>query len=237
MPDAAALLQPGIRDERGLALVGLLDRLDQIPIERLLVYLFDEVDASALPHLVDQFDMHDFVRETTPNAAVRALLKGAIDLKRHLGTRWAVEYVCTALGVPIEFTDWHETVPQGPRHTFSVIGWANDATVVLSAGIQRELIKMIRAAKRLSQHETVSVGAQLGSVLGIAAAAEAGVFLDTDAPSSGRDRATASLGLAAVADACVTLDTGAAVGGRVATGAILGLGGVVIPLQLTDVWG
>lgn len=49
------LLQPSLRDERGLALEPLIARLGRLDLSTLLVYAIAQVAPSALPHLAEQF--------------------------------------------------------------------------------------------------------------------------------------------------------------------------------------
>lgn len=229
-------IQPGILDERSPGLMALVERFDEIPLEALLVYLIDHVDASVLPYLVDQFDMGDFIRETTNEATTRSMLKSAIDLKRHLGTTWALKFVADALGLPIEVVDWHQADPQLDRHTFIARAWANDAQVPMSSDAQAELIRLIGVAKRYSQHETVQMGGGLGSLLGLAGAAEYGNALDLDAAASGRDMTAATLGLAGATDIGNALDLDAIASGRDLAAATLSLASAADPFQLTELW-
>lgn len=205
-------IQPGILDERSPGLMALVERFDAIPIEDLLVYLIDHVDTSVLPYLVDQFDMGDFIRETTPEATTRAMLKNAIALKRKLGTEWAVKFVAESLGLPIEFIDWH----QGdlPRHTFKARAWAAGAAAPMDAWHQAELQRLITVAKRTSQHETIEMGLATNGNLAAGIALDVGVLLEIDGLAGGRDTATAPLAAGIAADAGVVLDLDGVAGGR-----------------------
>jgi phage tail P2-like protein len=228
-------IQPGILDERAPGFMALADRFDAIPIENLLVYLIDHVHASALPHLVEQFDMGDFIRETTSEATTRAMLKSAIDLKRKLGTEWAVKFVADTLGLPIEFIDWHRADPQLPRHTFVARAYANDARVVMDGEHQAELIRLIRVAKRGSQHETVEMAAAMDWSLGLAAGAAPGQRVDAQETADGRDGVGLDIGIAGAAASGVRLDAGLAAAGRDTAEATLGMAGAVAATNTTDV--
>lgn len=77
--------------------------LKTIPIEKLMIYLFDTVDASLLPFLLVQYNMGGFNGEIlaeTDNEK-RELLKGAIKLHRIKGTPGGIREVIKRLG----FTD------------------------------------------------------------------------------------------------------------------------------------
>jgi phage tail P2-like protein len=77
-------------------------RLDAVAMDKLLVYLIDTVDASALPWLAKQFDVLGFrgMRLATTEAQQREVIKTAIQLKRTSGTPWAVKNALKAIGYP-----------------------------------------------------------------------------------------------------------------------------------------
>jgi len=82
------LLQPSLRDPRGLALEPLTARLGRLDLSRLLVYALGQVEASALPYLAEQFHVAglegwDLV---TGEAQRRYLVATAIDYHRVKGT-------------------------------------------------------------------------------------------------------------------------------------------------------
>jgi phage tail P2-like protein len=96
------LVPPGIRDERSIAMEALAARLQQIDLTPLLVLLIDQVNASALPHLAEQFGVTGFDGwlMTTNDDERRALIKKAFQLHRYKGTPWAVKEVIKACGYP-----------------------------------------------------------------------------------------------------------------------------------------
>ena len=71
--------------------------------DRLNIYDFDNVEATALPHLAEQFNVTGFRGWllAKDEATKRALLKRAIELHRYQGTPWAVR---TALET-LDYTD------------------------------------------------------------------------------------------------------------------------------------
>ncbi|WP_342705028.1 phage tail protein I [Burkholderia arboris] len=98
---AELLLPPALaKDPRFKAFAQLTERLDNIDLSPLLVYLIDGVDASALPFLADQFSVmgEDGWSLAQSDEAKRALIKGAIELHRYKGTPWAVREVIRRLG-------------------------------------------------------------------------------------------------------------------------------------------
>ncbi|KVN76047.1 phage tail protein [Burkholderia ubonensis] len=98
---ADLLLPPALaKDARFRALAQLAERLGNVDLSPLLVYLIDDVDASALPFLADQFSVmgEDGWSLAESDEARRTLIKGAIELHRYKGTPWAVREVIRRLG-------------------------------------------------------------------------------------------------------------------------------------------
>ncbi len=108
---ADPLLQPPLAgDPRFQALGQIAARLNDIDLSPLLVYLIDTVNASALPHLAEQFHIMgyegwQFARD---DADRRRLIKRAIELHRHKGTKWALRQVFETLQLNGEITEWFE---------------------------------------------------------------------------------------------------------------------------------
>lgn len=100
MADALRLPPPLAGDERFQALGQLAARISDIDLSPLLVYLVDIAEASALPHLAEQFSLtgEDGWSLAESDDARRALIKSAIELHRHKGTPWAVREMIRRLG-------------------------------------------------------------------------------------------------------------------------------------------
>ena len=94
------LLQAGINDERFKALLELLDRQSEIDLSVVDVIDVDNVDASALVHLADQYNVLGYrgwlLCETEETK--RNLIKESINLHRYAGTPWAIETAIKAVG-------------------------------------------------------------------------------------------------------------------------------------------
>lgn len=108
MSDPLLLLPPPLaNDLRSQAFAQIAGRLSDIDLAPVLIYLIDDVDASALPQLADQFRVlgegWDFTRNDDER---RALIKRAIEIKRYRGTPWAVEQVLQVLNLPGELQEW-----------------------------------------------------------------------------------------------------------------------------------
>ncbi|MDX2215533.1 MAG: phage tail protein [Oculatellaceae cyanobacterium bins.114] len=95
-----SLLPPSIKDERFLTAEQVFYRITELPLEPLNIYDFDNVDASALPHLTEQFNVTGYrgwlLADTEQKK--RNLLKAAIELHRYAGTPWAIKNALTTLG-------------------------------------------------------------------------------------------------------------------------------------------
>lgn len=78
------------------------ERFSEIQLDRLLVYIIDTVDASALPWLAWQFDVLGYrgMRLAQTDAQQREVIKNAILLKRYAGTPWAVKNALKSIGYP-----------------------------------------------------------------------------------------------------------------------------------------
>jgi P2-related tail formation protein len=74
--------------------------LGEIDLSKLLVYLIDNVDASALPHLGAQFDVLGYkgFKMAQDEAGQREILKRAIELHRYKGTEWAIMQALESIG-------------------------------------------------------------------------------------------------------------------------------------------
>lgn len=94
------LIPAGIRDKSNLALNKLIDQATTIDLTPLLVYIIDNVDASALPHLIEQFHVagNEGGRLAENETLKRALLKRAIDIHRMKGTPAGVRQALTEIG-------------------------------------------------------------------------------------------------------------------------------------------
>jgi phage tail P2-like protein len=107
---ADLLLPPSLAsDERSQAFAQAAARFSEIDLTPVLVYLIDTVDKSALPLLADQFRvLGEGWQFTRNNDERRALIKHAIEIKRHRGTPWAIEQVLEILHLPGKLQEWFE---------------------------------------------------------------------------------------------------------------------------------
>ncbi|HWO57700.1 MAG TPA: phage tail protein [bacterium] len=99
----AELLQPSLRDERGLAIDPLIERISRLDRSALLVYLVDHVVPSALPHLADQFHVMGLEGWDTVSTDLerRALIKSAVAYHRLKGTLAGLAWAGSRVGLSI----------------------------------------------------------------------------------------------------------------------------------------
>ena len=142
MADDRLVTSPLKSDPSARAYNAMAERLGSIDCTPLLVYLIDTVPAPVLPYLAEQF--HILGNEgwllAINDGQKRSLIKAAIELHRHKGTRWAVEQVLVVLGHTGEVQEWFEYA--GDPYHFRVIIYYN-ALAPLSTDQKRQLAAMI----------------------------------------------------------------------------------------------
>ena len=102
---------PLASDERFSILANIAaERFAQLDLTALMVYLIDQVDASALPALAEQFHVQGLEGWlfTTDEREKRELIKQAIELHKYKGTIWAVRRVLEILSLPGSISEWFE---------------------------------------------------------------------------------------------------------------------------------
>jgi phage tail P2-like protein len=127
-------------------------RFGDIQLERLLIYIIDTVDVSALPYLAQQFDVLGYkgMRLASTELQQRQVIKQAIEIKRHSGTPWAVKEALRAIGYPDAVLI--ENAGTGSH------GWAefrielNVGDNPISAANIDDLVKMINIYKNVRSH-------------------------------------------------------------------------------------
>lgn len=76
------------------------ERLANLNIEAVLIYLIDTVDSDALPILAEQFDVLGYKGYglATTELERREIIKKAIELHRYKGTPWSIKEALKAIG-------------------------------------------------------------------------------------------------------------------------------------------
>jgi P2-related tail formation protein len=130
-------------------------RMNTIELEALLVYVIDSVSATALPTLARQFDVEGFVGYgvATNDLQRREIIKRAIELKRYMGTVFAIKEAMRTVG----YTD--ATLNEGIDMGNPLIDWARFSidselgdTVGLDGTSQSNLAKLIREYKNVRSY-------------------------------------------------------------------------------------
>lgn len=125
-------------------------RMNAIEVEAVLVYMIDTVSASALPVLARQFDVEGFrgYGLATTDEQRRQIIKQAIELKRYMGTVWAIKQAMQAVGYMdatlIEGVDTGDPDTDWARFKIeSVLG----DTIGVGGTVEADLAKLVREYK------------------------------------------------------------------------------------------
>ncbi len=112
----------------------LFSRFQELEVEKLLIYLIDNVSVSALPHLAEQFHVtgNEGWLQTKTESEKRELIKNAVSLHKHKGTKFAVRKVFQMLGLEGDLSEWFEYGGKPYHFTVNVD--------FLSRGLDYELI-------------------------------------------------------------------------------------------------
>ncbi|MDA8428203.1 MAG: phage tail protein I [Geobacteraceae bacterium] len=105
------LIPGGLRnDDSAYAYNEMAERLGAMDLTPLLVYIVDNVDASVLPYLAEQFHVTGYEgwRQAKNDAERRALLKNAREMHRYKGTEYALELAINSLGLTFTVLKWWE---------------------------------------------------------------------------------------------------------------------------------
>lgn len=99
-----------INDISSKAFDELFSSLNSLDTNTLLVYLIDTVDASALPHLAEQFHVtgNEGWLLAAGKAGQRQLIKESIKIHRIKGTKAAVKNVLKTLNLDGKIQEWFE---------------------------------------------------------------------------------------------------------------------------------
>lgn len=130
-------------------------RMNGVELENLLVYVIDTVSASALPVLARQFDVEKFQGYglATTDEQRRAIIKQAIELKRYMGTVYAIKQAMLAVGytdaVLVEGIDMGNPLIDWAR--FSIESELGD-TIAVNGDTATVLAKLIREYKNVRSY-------------------------------------------------------------------------------------
>ena len=122
--------------------------LSDYDLGKLLVYVIDDLDASALPFLAEQFDVLGWKgwRLAKTESDQRELLKRAIELHRYKGTEWAIIEALKSIG--FDNAVLKSGVAAGYDHWAKFGIDITNLTVVLTADSFSDIIAMVNEYKR-----------------------------------------------------------------------------------------
>lgn len=104
------LIPNGILDESTQALNECIEQAFSFDISPLLVNLIDNVDASTLPHLAEQFHItgnEGWLLASTEEKK-RNLIKASIELHKYKGTKYAIKKVLEMLNLDGDVEEWFQ---------------------------------------------------------------------------------------------------------------------------------
>lgn len=146
-------------------------RMNAVEIENLLVYVIDSVTPTALATLARQFDVEGFrgYGLATTDEQRRSIIKQAIELKRYMGTVWAIKQAMQAVGytdaVLVEGVDTGDPDTDWARFKIeSVLG----DNIGVEGTSQTDLAKLVREYKPARSFlEGISYTIAISDVIGV----------------------------------------------------------------------
>lgn len=135
-------------------------RMEDMPLNKLLVYRIDTVDAQALPILAEQFDVLGYKGYILcqNDDDRRTLIKRAIELHRYKGTVWAVREALRSIG--FDNVEIKEGLAAGYDHWAKFGLDVTNSTRPLTVNGYADIIKMVNEYKPVRSH-LVDVGLKL----------------------------------------------------------------------------
>lgn len=120
-----------------------------------LLHRLLKLSSSQLDHVARWFDAPSW-NTSWGTAQKRQVIRQIIDIKRHVGTVYAVRACLSTIGARCVLTEWWQESPKGVPHTFRVqVILAGSDTV--TAAKQKEVMALINAAKPVRSHYTFEI--------------------------------------------------------------------------------
>lgn len=114
--------------------------------------------------------------EAGSEQARRALIRQSFAIHKRKGTVGAVRRALGALGVAVDFREWHD-IPGAAPHTFGLVAWVNDnpadESAVLTPQLYQRLRRLVDQTRNERSHFFFQVGAQFDQAMRVASAAQA----------------------------------------------------------------
>ena len=159
----AALLPPGVKDDRQEAFLTILDGdLSVIDLDSFVMTDAYTVDARLLPHLVREFSLEEFITPGLPEAAIRNFIANAYELHALKGYIEGVRLGLSMLDVRLHWRQWWQQEPKGAHNTHRVSVFIDDVLFDDSIlGDKRHadaITRIVNATKRESQFIDLGFG-------------------------------------------------------------------------------
>lgn len=173
------LVPPSIADERGRSFgVAMSKAISEADFTRLLFERIDTVDEAALPFLVREFSIEEFVEPGMSNAVIRQLLKNAYELHASKGFIHGVRRGLLMLGMRVTWQQWFQATPPGQPGTHVITVFVNQyifsaQNTMIDARVERAALRMINGMKRWSQDVSFRLAVMAKTVIGATAVGEA----------------------------------------------------------------
>ncbi len=113
--------------------------------------------------------------EAGSEQARRALIRQSFAIHQRKGTAGAVRRAMAALGVSVDFREWHEISGAAP-HTFGLVAWVNDnpadENAVLTPQLYQRLHRLVEQTRNERSHFFFQVGARFDQTVRFANAGQ-----------------------------------------------------------------
>lgn len=155
---------PQVRDARGAAYLEALNEIfgDQ-PITAFQVKEADTCPVEALPALIAEYSMQEFIDPELPEAVQRRILKNAWMLQSLEGYDAGVKLGLSLLGMTAVIEQWYQQQPMAAPNTHRLTIMIDDVIDPGSVGYfspeqTRATLRMVEATKRWSQDSQIRIG-------------------------------------------------------------------------------
>lgn len=165
--DLERITPPQVKDVRGRGLIRTLDRaFASQPVANLSARNPETCPAEALPALIAEYSMEEFIEPGLPENVIRKILKNAWVLQSSEGYDDGVKRGLSLLGMSMQIEHWWQVEPKRPANTHRLYFFVGeslfpDQLSVLNARSTKAALRMIKATKRWSQESEIFVGARL----------------------------------------------------------------------------
>lgn len=140
-----------------------------IPVEISKQQNVDLADEKWLKYLAWEFSVDDW-NSAWDIRIKRQQIRESMVVHRHKGTVGAIKRIIGAFGGNAVLREWWQMVPKGPRGTFKItLSFADIGEIKPGAEYLNNILRMIDASKRESQHYTFTVANNVNSNIAVIA--------------------------------------------------------------------